>query len=302
MASTGSESEGLEESMLEGEPESEDLDQMLKEAHPDNGGSREEFQRVLELRERQKKHRENGEDEGILESILDQGREAYDVLTGSLPTVTGNGSNGYLGKLGGIFGSDEEEDSARELPEPGVEDVMQEEYRKLLEIDGIEHEHAVEALEYDGNTQLARKAIEAEWKIDNAENYLDWQNFSQSSVSGEAELILTELDRDEREEIIGDLAETSSEDYGEITQTWTQHGHLMGYSTEKGHPVKLIDSYEQLDHRIEKRENSLMDMVRETKNQVEEYGKAAVKSIIDPETNGEIDDQELLQYADARIG
>ncbi len=281
--------------VLEDDSRNVDVKEMIKQAHPDHGGSKEELQRALEIKD----ELEEKEDEwSILEYLTETSMSAYDSFRDYLPGFPD------LGSILFFNGEDNEEELqvVTELPEVSKKVEMAEEYQKLLSIEGFNEEHAEEALEYEGNTQMARKVLETEWKIDNLPQYLDWDKFSQGSLKGDAELILSEYTEEQREELIQELIEQQSPEYGEITKTWTQEqGHLMGYSTEKGHPVKLIDSYEQLNNRIEKREESLIDMMKDAKQQIDNYGKAATKSIVDQNIERKINDQDLLNYIESRI-
>lgn len=299
MASESKELEGVDQ-VLEGEASDVDWSELLKKAHPDHGGSKEELQRVLGLREKHRESQEPGGINGFKEDLLDSLEGVYSRFTAFNPSFGFDIDFDFFSNGSGEASEGSKDAVLGSLPEPDYDPELEQEYQTLLGVDGLSEEHAQEALNYGGNSSMARQILEAEWKIVNAEEYLDWDNFSEGSLTGEAELILSEFSRSDREEMINSMIEESDQ-YGEITKTWTQHGNLMGYSTSEGHPVKLIDSYEDLEDRVDARSQSLGDIIRENKRDIDEYGKAAVNSIVNPEIEGDIEDDKLISYIENKI-
>jgi len=173
------------------------------------------------------------------------------------------------------------------------------EIHKLSQIKGIDQEYAEEVAEYQGNTEMARKVLETEWKIENIEEYIEWDQFSKGSLTGEAEYLIAELGEKERRELIKDMSQAD-----EISTTWQdRHGNLMGYDKEKQRATKLVDSYDQLEQKIDRKyskENSLRHMINETKQQIDDYQKAALKSITNAK-NKTIEDEKLVEYVEDKL-
>lgn len=169
------------------------------------------------------------------------------------------------------------------------------EYQEALDI-APSPEIAQELVSYDGNVELARNVLETEWKIDNAAQYLSSEMFSEGSLACEAELILGELDEENRKETVQQLVESNQiyeKESENITTTWFQNDTLMGYDEEKGHNVRL-DFYDDIREKTNSIEPGLTEMVEDAKEEIEDYELASFKAV--SEVEGYVEDKELESY------
>lgn len=177
----------------------------------------------------------------------------------------------------------------------GLPGFQNNEYREALDM-APNQETAIDLINYEGNVDMARKVLETEWKIDNAAQYLGSEMFSEGSLAGEAELILGELDEENRKDTIQQLVEENRiyEEVSEnITSTWFQNDTLMGYDEEKGHNVRL-DFYDDIKASADDNKQVLSSMIEDTKEGLEDYELGALKSV--NYADGSIDDRLLEDY------
>lgn len=183
-------------------------------------------------------------------------------------------------------------------------------YNDISDLKDITSDYVSDIEQYEGKVEMARVALEWEYKVDNVEEYLDWESFSEGSNAGEAERLLAELDEERRTEVIKNMAEEGSlpqyEGEKQISSVWQDRwGNLMGYDQGEGKAVKLVDSYDQMEEKIESIErsgSSIKDMLEDAKSVVGDYEKAFLKSLQQEDgeylSSGEIDEKELLEYVD----
>ncbi|MFB6208840.1 MAG: hypothetical protein ABEJ56_01730 [Candidatus Nanohaloarchaea archaeon] len=164
-------------------------------------------------------------------------------------------------------------------------------YSTLMQIEGIDEDEAEEIMEHDGNSKMARKILETEYKKENLEKFIDWDTFAKGSTYSESEYLFAEMDEDERHEVIDKMVENSS-----ITKTWTQGDTLMGYDEDKGHPVALIYSYEQKMENMANSSSGISEMLEDAGQYVNDYGKSALKSLEVEEATGSIEEEKLVEY------
>lgn len=302
------------------EIDEEDIEKAYREAarkiHPDREGDAEQFKRLKDLKEEvEERHRRSREHARQPGSRHDQDgggglvSKAKDLLGGlverekeevyqadshgiDVPASSGNGHGGSPDRRGEV-------DWQQIMKEGG--------YSKLGELTEITPGYLEEVKDYDGNFEMARRLLELDWKLDNAEQYLDGEKFSEGSLQGEAEMLLAGLEEGRRRSLVEKLAEKGelpgSSQYGEITQAWFQEDTLMVYDAEEGHPVKF-EFYDELRDSIDKlgQDGSGIEAMRkEALKQVDDYEKAAVASLADPGVEGSIDRDELMSYLDSRF-
>ncbi len=202
-------------------------------------------------------------------------------------------------------------DGQEELPEESwTWGIPEDGYSNVLDIEDVKKEDLEYIRERGEDIQLARKVLETEWKMDNVEDYLNWEHFSEGSLSGEAELLLSGMDRDERTETIRRMGEQGElpdrEDQLSLTSVWEDRwGNLMGYDESRGKQVKLVDSYNELEERLQKMEEngeSLEHMIEGAREKIDDYNSSVLKSLIREDggylTSGDVKEEKLLEYVD----
>lgn len=169
-----------------------------------------------------------------------------------------------------------------------------------LEVPGkvsLDREAVGELDGYDDNFEFARKALELEWKRENVEDYLSLEEFSDGNLSSEAEILLKEKSSSERNEIIRSLVYESDHNLSSV-YVHDDWGHLMGYDQDKGKWTTLVRNYDDIIDMD--REDRVSDMLEDAKEVVDDYEKAAVKSVLQSDgsyvTEGEIGEEKLLGY------
>ncbi len=190
-----------------------------------------------------------------------------------------------------------------------LDNALKPEKTGFMGIEGLDSGYVEEVKDYDGNVELAGKVLETEWKIDNIEEYVDWESFSQGSLAGEAEMLLAELEEDERTELVKKMAtqgELPGEESYEVSSVWEDRwGNLMGYDQNEGKAVKLVDSYDELGEKLEETEGRLSGMVEDARQNIQEFDKAALKALYVREDdyvaeNG-MSAEKLLDYAERNL-